>query len=269
MERSTLSKLKTGGLVVGMSRDRRTIYYDGEDGHTLTIGMTRSGKSRTVVLPSICLMALAEESMIVVDPKAELYLYTYPFLERMGYEVLAVDFRDPLKSSRYNFLQPVIDCVNAGDLPRAVTRARDVASMLVPEDKTERIWLDGQRAALTMSILAVVADNTDHPEYQNLSNARQFLAKMCTPGPGGVLPITRYLKDRPKDHPAAMALDIANIAPSKTRGSFYTSALVTLDLFTDPHIHTMTSATDHDCAATGTKKRAVWRTLPSRFRGGC
>lgn len=258
-----LSCLSAGGLMVGMSKDGKQIYIDSEDTHTLTMGATRSGKSRTVVLPSVCLMALAGESMIVVDPKAELYLYTRPFLERLGYEVVALDFRNPAISNQYNFLQPVIDKVNDDNIPGAIQSARDIAAMLVTQnERTEPIWIDGQRAALTMGILAVVKDNVLHPEYQNLSNARQFVAKMCTPGPGGTLPIVRYLKDRPKDHPAQMAMDIANIAPAKTRGSFYTSALVTLDLFTDPGIHSMTAATDFDHTATGTKKRALFIILP-------
>lgn len=160
--RIKLSHAEEGSLVVGMSRDGKELYATTEDTHTLILGATRSGKSRGIVLPSICFMALAGESMICVDPKAELYLYTYPFLERLGYEVIAIDFRNPLKSSRYNYLQTVIDAVNQGDKALAVTRARDMATMLVPEDKTERIWLDGQRSVVTMAILAVVVDNMGH-----------------------------------------------------------------------------------------------------------
>lgn len=69
-----LSHPEEGGLVVGMSRDGKELYVTTEDNHTLILGATRSGKSRDIVLPSICFMALAGESMIYVDPKAELYL---------------------------------------------------------------------------------------------------------------------------------------------------------------------------------------------------
>ena len=258
-----LSHPRAGGLVVGMSQDGKELYCTTEDTHTLILGTTRSGKSRGLVLPSICLMALAGESMINVDPKAELYLYTYPFLERLGYEVITIDFCSPLKSNRYNFLQPVIDAVNQGDKALAVTRARDIAAMLVPNDRTERIWLDGQRSILTMGILAVVVDNMGHPEYQNMANAYQFIAKMCSPvGPRGELPIVRYLSELPADHPAQIAMSISKIAPDKMRGSFYTSALVSLELFTDSAIHSMTAYTDFDCYTTGKNKRAIFIILP-------
>ena len=154
-----LSNMDRGGLVLGMSRDRSRLYCNTDDTHTLIIGATRSGKSRNVVLPSICTMALAGESMVVVDPKAELYLYTYPYLERLGYEVVTIDFKEPLKSNRYNFLQPVIDVINMGDNALAVTRARDIATMLVPdrpESHTDPIWINGERSILMASILAVV-----------------------------------------------------------------------------------------------------------------
>lgn len=262
-KRIPLSHPDEGGLVVGMSPDGRELYAVTEDTHTLILGATRSGKSRGIVLPSICFMALAGESMIAVDPKSELYLYTYPFLERLGYEVITIDFRNPRKSSRYNYLQPVIDAVNQGDNALAVSRARDIATMLVPEDKTERIWLDGQRSVVTMGILAVVVDNMGHPEYQNMANAYRFIAEMCKPyGPKGELPIVRYLSDQPPGHPARMAMSISEIAPDKMRGSFYTSALVSLELFTDPAIHSMTALTDWDLYTTGKNKRAIFIILP-------
>ncbi|WP_185963277.1 type IV secretory system conjugative DNA transfer family protein, partial [Klebsiella pneumoniae] len=92
----------------------------------LIIGATRCGKSRHVVLPSIGLTAMAGESMIVVDPKSELYLYTRPFLEQLGYEVIAIDFKEPNRGNCYNFLQPVLDAVYLGDLPLAVSCAGDI-----------------------------------------------------------------------------------------------------------------------------------------------
>jgi type IV secretion system protein VirD4 len=60
--------------------DTEQIILCGDDPHTLTIGATRSGKNRSVVLQSICTIALAGESMIISDPKAELYHYSASFL---------------------------------------------------------------------------------------------------------------------------------------------------------------------------------------------
>lgn len=45
------------------------IYFIADNLHSLTIGATRSGKTRSVVLESINNIALAGENMIVSDPK--------------------------------------------------------------------------------------------------------------------------------------------------------------------------------------------------------
>lgn len=254
-----------GGIVLGMDKRRRKIYTNTEDTHTLVLGATRAGKSRTVVLPSICTLALAGESMVVIDPKSELYCYTYPFLERLGYEVITIDFLNPDKSTRYNFLQPVIDAVNIGNNALAVTRARDIAAMLVPDEssKTEPIWVNGERAIITVGILCVVMENRGHPEYQNLSNVYHFLMAMGKPGDKDEIPLSRYLKRLSNKHPAKLAAKIAEVAPSKMRGSFFASGGTTLSLFTDPNLHTMTAATDFDLYATGERKRAIFIILPA------
>lgn len=258
------NNLTRGGLVIGMDKSGKSTYFTSSDTHSLIIGATRSGKTRCLVLPSIGLTAQAGESFVAVDMKGELYIYTHNYLESLGYEVIAIDFKSPEYSACYNFLQPCIDALNVGDVAKAVTAARDMATMMVPENNTnERIWVDGERAVLTMASLACAFDNVDHPEYQNLANVQQFITNMAKPvGKFGLLPLNLYLNTLPDNHPARLSMGISEIAPSKMRGSFYTSALTTLDLFTDPKIHKMTSTTDFDPVLTGIRKRAIFLILP-------
>lgn len=259
-----LSEITQGGLVVAMDSDGSNIYCNTEDTHSFILGATRSGKSRTIVLPSIGVTALAGESMIIVDPKGELYAYTHPFLERLGYEVLALDYVNQSAGIRYNYLQPVIDKINSGKIHEAISAAQDIAEVLVPQGSTnETLWSDGARSIITMAILAVVYDNKTAPQYQNLSNAQQFITYMCEPvGKKGELPLVEYLTGIPDDHPAKIALGISNIAPSKMRASFYAQALTTLNLFASPAVHSMTNFTDFDIYRTGDMKRAVFIILP-------
>lgn len=144
MRRRNGNETPRGGLVVGMTRDGRHAYYTPSDTHSLVIGTTRSGKTRSLVLPSVGLTAMAGENMVLVDMKGELHAYTHPFLEALGYEVIAIDFASPRYSNRYNFLQPVIDALSLGDTSKAVSAMRDAATMLVPDGRTqESIWTDG------------------------------------------------------------------------------------------------------------------------------
>lgn len=264
MHRCDLSSISRGGLMVGMSPDGHHFYYVSSDTHSLTVGATRSGKSRCLVLPSIGLTAMAGESMVIVDMKGELYTYSKPFLEANSYEVIAVDFSAPEYSNHYNFLQPTIDALNLGDTAKATAAARDIATMLIPENQTnERIWVDGARATLTLASLICAYENTTRPQYQNLANVQQFMTHMCKPiGQFGTLPLNVYLSLLPDDHPAVLAQGIPDIAPSKMRGSFFTEVLSTLNLFVDPHIHAMTSYSDFDPELTGVRKRAIFVILP-------
>lgn len=265
MKKQRLSDIEKGGLVLGWSKNGKTAYYTDDDTHSVVIGATRSGKSRHVVLPSIGLMALAGESIIAVDPKAELYLYTNPFLKRLGYEVITIDFRNQNLGSRYNFLQPVLDAVDLDDIPLAVARARDIAQMLVPENNninTDPLWPAGQRTMVTVAILAVCLEHED-PAHRNLANAYDFLGQMCRAvGPRGETALPLYLEGLPQDSPLRRAMAVAQIAPNKMRGSFDASALMSMTLFTDPAIHDMTSATDFDHMATGDRKRAIFLIVP-------
>lgn len=255
-----------GGLVLGWSKDRKKIYYNPDDTHSLVIGATRCGKSRHVVLPSIGLTAIAGESMVLVDPKSELYLDTRPSLDALGYEIITIDFKNPDQSNRYNFLQPVLDAVLLGDLSLAVSCARDIANLLVPSkdnSSTDPLWPNGERAILTVAILAVCLEFPDS-RWQNLDNARHFIATMCAVPSDSKqeVPLISYVEKLPDTSPLRRAMAIAKISPEKMRGSFYSSGLITLDLFNDPSIHAMTAYTDFDHLATGDRKRAIFIILP-------
>lgn len=259
-------QLESGGIVIGYHKegDMEKIFYIDEDTHSLCIGATRSGKTRSVVLQSVGLLGLSGESLIISDPKGEIFTYTYPYLEELGYEVICVDFKNPLKSDRYNFLQPVIDAVDDDNIPKAIDATWDLTAALVPENShNEKIWTNGEASIIASAIMAVVYDNRNGKDrkYQNMSNVYFFISEMCK-AVDGSMPIIKYMKNMPANHPAKALLAISEVAPSKTRGSFYTSALTTLRLFTNPLIHSMSEFSDFDMKKMGTDKQALFIVLP-------
>ena len=88
--------------------------------HALVIGATGSGKTTTFINPMIQCIAAANlgSSMIMTDPKGELFDLHSGFLKEQGYEVMVLDLRDTYSSSRWNPLEPIWDAyqesVNAG-----------------------------------------------------------------------------------------------------------------------------------------------------------
>lgn len=87
------------------------VYLDNKSPHYLLIGSTGSGKSVTVVLNECLMFATAKDkhSVVVTDPKGEIFRATSKVFKDNGYNVITIDFRNPNKSNKINLMQPIID----------------------------------------------------------------------------------------------------------------------------------------------------------------
>ena len=85
------------------------VYFDNKSPHFLLIGSTGSGKSVTVVIPECLMFATSKEkhSVVVTDPKGEIFKATSKVFKDNGYNVITIDFRNPSKSQRINIMQPI------------------------------------------------------------------------------------------------------------------------------------------------------------------
>lgn len=75
--------------------------------HTLIIGTTGSGKTTTFINPTVQILAntKGKPSMLISDPKGELYSLHAKSLIKRGYEVKVLDLRNPYCSIRWNPLE--------------------------------------------------------------------------------------------------------------------------------------------------------------------
>ncbi len=83
--------------------------YSEKENHVGVIAATRLGKTTSYVIPTVLSFARArnKRSMIVSDPKGEIYRHTAATLREMGYEVLLLNFRDYAHSECWNPLTPI------------------------------------------------------------------------------------------------------------------------------------------------------------------
>lgn len=79
--------------------------------HTLTIGTTRTGKTTGFVEPTLQILCRTKTkpSMVITDPKGELYRHHAATLKAQGYDVLVIDVADPYRSARWNPFGAVIE----------------------------------------------------------------------------------------------------------------------------------------------------------------
>lgn len=251
------------GLVLGIyktSFNKLWILSIKDDQHALIIGSTRCGKTRGIVLQTVWLRALAQQSMIVTDPKGELFIYSKEYLKKMNIETIVLDFRQCEKSFHYNYLEFINQAINTGDIPSAIDNTWDLVSCLVGVPKGEPLWTNGESATIAASILFVSMEAPE--EYRNLPNVYHFIRTMCVEDEMGQMPINKFMDSLPKEHPAKSVFGVAEISPEKMRGSFFGSALATLRLFTNWNIADVTSKSDFDVLTLAKKPTALFLIVP-------
>ena len=82
--------------------------------HNTIIGSTGSGKSVGCISPSIVSIANTKCSMIVSDPKGEMYKQFSPYLKKKGYKVHLLDYFDVSSGIRFNQMQLINDAYREG-----------------------------------------------------------------------------------------------------------------------------------------------------------
>ncbi|MCZ2845731.1 MAG: type IV secretory system conjugative DNA transfer family protein [Candidatus Bathyarchaeota archaeon] len=264
----TNEPLKKGGLVIGMQpKNTKTlkVWLDTEDSHMLILGTTRSGKTRTMLYPTIWTLAHSDESMVLSDPKGELYGRTNKYLRKKGYNVVLLDFRNPKRGNHWNPMETVIKAIEEGDESLASEMAWDIANMISPHNsKGERIWTDGQQSVCASLILAVAME-AEKREEKHLTSVYQMLIELgkSIPTPAGpYVPLNNYFDSLPTGHIAKAAFGTAALAPDRTRGSFFTGVASELKLYADPSISFLTSQQDHTLESIGKTKTAVFLIIP-------
>lgn len=111
---SRLGEVKKDGIPVMAkltAKDRDMDVSFNSPCHTLVIGSTGSGKTTTFVSPMIQILgaSAAGSSMVVTDPKGELFSLHSKFLKERGYDVKVIDLRDTYSSYRWNPLDMIWD----------------------------------------------------------------------------------------------------------------------------------------------------------------
>jgi len=95
---------------------------------------------------------------------------------------------------------------------------------------------------------------------------------MCTEQEDQSMLIDTYLDTLEDEHPAVASFAAARIAPSRTRASFFTSALATLNIFIDSYVASMISSSDIDINKFNEEKTVLYMILPDEkttFYGLC
>lgn len=157
--------------------DGETVYLDDSDSHSLIIGSTGSKKTRLFAMPMLEIMRRVGESVVVTDPKGELYDLTAQFFEDSGYKVEVINLRDPYHSSGWNPLSLARECYKRHDEDRAASIVNDFSASIIPErpDVKDPFWIQTAQAMLRGLTMMLVEGIDFFPdEAVNLATLRHL-----------------------------------------------------------------------------------------------
>ena len=126
---------KAAGVV--LINDGKNMWVDNGENHTLVIGATGSGKTTCLVDPLVYSLIKAKESMIITDPKGEIYKNHGNHLRARGYKIIVLNFREPQKGNCWNPLTLPYQLYKAGNTDKATELVDDVALNILQDKKAQ------------------------------------------------------------------------------------------------------------------------------------
>lgn len=222
--------------------------------NTLVVGGPGSFKTQSYVITNV--LNQTETSIVVTDPKGEVFEQTAAIKELQGFEVHVVNFDMMNASDRYN---PI-------DYVRKDTEATTVATKIVSAnnaDGKKDVWYLSQRQFLKALILYAVHEL--EPKKQNMRGILEFFQSFSVePNKKGESELGRQFEALPFEHPARKAWDLGvKKAKGEMLGSIVMSLLSTISDYVDAEVAEFTSFSDFHLTDIGNKKIALYVIIPT------
>lgn len=235
------------GIPIKATEEKSTIkVLLAEPSHTLAIGTTGSGKTTAFVDPTIQILSRTKNkpSMIIADPKGELYLRHASTLAKRGYDIQVLDIRNPFNSARWNPLETVFDLhEKAKRLDEAEAQIlddkvydilNDIAIGLCPiTNKEEPIWEAGAKNLTLGALLGMLHDEhmtKDKFNFYNLNRLVRLKERN----------LHRYFSNCQSEQARNLVNQVLNSA-DKTKASYMSTIADKLSVFNDNSICAFTS----------------------------
>ncbi len=235
------------------------IWVDNGEYHNLVIGATGSGKTECIVKPLVNLLSKKGESMVITDPKGEIYEYCGEYLKSQGYNIIVLNFREPEKGNAWNPLSLPYQYYKSGNVDKGIELLDDVAlNILYNKDggKDSEFW--EKSAADYFSGLALGLFMDAKEEEVNL-NSINIMSTVGDERRGTTPYIKEYFKLKGESSsPYIYASNTIN-APNDTKGGILSTFRQKIRLFsTRETLSEMLSHSDFDMRDIGKKKTAVF-----------
>jgi len=244
---------------IPLMNNGKEIWVDSGEYHNLIIGSTGSGKTQTMVQPMVRILAKKGESMIITDPKGEIYENNAEMLREKGYNIVLLNFRDPQKGSAWNPLSLPYTLHKEGNKDKANELLDDLAMNILYDDKAQSqdpFWEKTSADYFTGLSLALFEDAKEEEINLNTINLMSTVGEdKCGPSTY----IKEYFGFKDPTSPAYINVSSTIMAPSDTKSSILSVFKQKIKLFSSrENLSEMLSHNDFDMKDIGRKKTAVF-----------
>ena len=234
-------------------------WVDNGEYHTLVIGSTGSGKTQTVIKPTVKLLAKAGESMIITDPKGEIYEATANMLRDKGYDVQILNFRDPQNGSSWNPLSLPYRMYKSGNQDKAIELLDDLALNILYDESSNNSDPFWEKTSADYFSGVALGLFEDAKEDEININSISLMTTVGEEKFGGSTYIKEYFSF--KDPASASVINASSTinAPTDTKGSILSVFRQKIKLFASrENLSEMLSHSDIELADIGRKKTALF-----------
>lgn len=245
------------GLVV--INNGKKIWVDNGEAHNIVVGSTGSGKTQAIVFPLVQSLAKRGESMIITDPKGEIYENTANMLRERGYNIVILNFRNPQNGNAWNPLGLPYTLYKEGNTDKAIELLDDLAkNILYDENSKDPYWENA--GADYFSGLALGLFEDAKPEEVNLNsmNLMSSLGEERFGGPNNNY-IKEYFNSKDPSKPAYINASGTVFTAEETKQGVLSTFKQKVKIFSSrDNLSEMLSYSDFDMKEIGRKRTAVF-----------
>ncbi|MBQ7240464.1 MAG: type IV secretory system conjugative DNA transfer family protein [Bacilli bacterium] len=238
--------------------DGKNMWVDNSENHTLVIGITGSGKTSAVIDPLIYSLMKHKESMIMTDPKGELYKRHTNHLKARGYDIVVLNFREPGQGNSWNPLSLPYRLYKEGNVDKAIELVDDIGKNIVKDkDAQDPFWQDSAGDYFSGCALGLMQDAKE--EECNISSINVMTTVGEDKFGAGSNYIKEYFNMKGEESSAYVFASNTINSPTETKGGILSTFRQKIRVFASrENLSEMLSYSDFDMADIGKKPTAVF-----------
>ena len=237
--------------------DKDNAYIDNANLHTLVIGATGSGKTAGIINPTMKHLIKAKESIVITDPKGEIYEDNYKLLKNAGYQIIVLNFREPQKGSCWNPYDLPYKYQQEGNYDKANELLNDLSTNIVVDGQgQDPFWQNAAADYLTGLGLALFQDA---PLDQININSINLMINQGEERYGASTYMKEYFKMQNPNSPVAINLAGTVTTADETKAGIMTVLQQKVKtLAVTRNLSEMLSKNDFDMSSIGEKPTALF-----------